>query len=164
VKVKREHAHVRARSGFFVTAGRPTNEQLMRTDIRTALTSPFDFTALPVFFRLNGAPQPGQNGKKELPFDVGLNPGGVSIDGDNNNHTSLEFLAVVRDGSMNVADEVSQHLEANLKPESARKINSEGMTYHNMLRLAPGDYSVRVVVRDNVSGRIGSLQAPIKVQ
>ena len=31
------------------------------------------------------------------------------------------------------------------------------------MSLPPGDYKVRVVVRDYLSGRMGSLQAPLKV-
>jgi hypothetical protein len=33
----------------------------------------------------------------------------------------------------------------------------------NALQLAPGQYTVRVVIRDNVTGKIGSVTAPLTV-
>ena len=43
------------------------------------------------------------------------------------------------------------------------KIKAEGMIYKNALQLLPGTYQVRFVVRDNLSGRIGSVTAPLTV-
>ena len=63
-----------------------------------------------------------------------------------------------------MATPFSERLESHLKPESVRKIRSEGLTYSNSLELPPGQYSVRFVVRDGVAGRIGSVAAPLKVE
>ncbi len=164
LQVKVEHAHVRARSGFFVGDQPKGPEAFLRADIKNAVESPFDFTALPVFFRLNGTPAAGPDNKKLLNFDIGLNPRTFEIDYNDNNHASLEFVALARDESMKVADVVEENLQANLKPETVRKVMLEGMTYHSKLKLAPGEYSVRVIVRDNLSGKMGSLLAPVKVE
>ncbi len=56
-----------------------------------------------------------------------------------------------------------QVLEARFKTESVQKIRHDGFTYQNTLELAPGEYTVRFIVRDNLSGRIGSLSAPLKL-
>jgi len=168
VKVTEEHAHIRARSGFFVTEQHPSPEQLRNADIRTALTSPFDFTALPLSVRINGEPKPATDaskaGMKQVAFNIVLAPGALQIATEENNLSDLDILAVARDGSMNVADQVNQHLQAHLKPESVTKITHDGLSFHSSVYLKPGDYNMRVVVRDNLSGRVGSLQAPIKVE
>jgi hypothetical protein len=62
-----------------------------------------------------------------------------------------------------VADNVGQDVKAQLKPDSMANFKSHGMAYKNMLELPPGQYSVRFVVRDNYSGRIGSISAPVTV-
>jgi hypothetical protein len=46
---------------------------------------------------------------------------------------------------------------------SMDKIRADGILYQNALELPAGDYQVRFVVRDNLSGRIGSVSAPLTV-
>jgi VWFA-related protein len=168
VKVSQEHTHVRARSGFFVTEQNPSPEQLRNADLRTAVGSPFDFTALPLWLRVNGALPNGTakdvaEGKKAVALDIRLGAGSLTVVPDENNLSDLDLIAVARDGAMTVADQITQHLQAHLKPESVKRIAKEGLTFHGTLNLKPGEYNVRIVVRDNLSGRVGSLQAPVKV-
>jgi hypothetical protein len=54
-------------------------------------------------------------------------------------------------------------LDAHLKPETLQQIRSSGITYRDALDLPPGQYTVRFVVRDNLSGRMGSVAAPLTV-
>jgi fibronectin type 3 domain-containing protein len=43
-------------------------------------------------------------------------------------------------------------------------LKKTGLLYNGALDLAPGEYSVRFVVRDDLSGRVGSVAAPLKVE
>src|SRR5580704_247500 len=53
-------------------------------------------------------------------------------------------------------------IQSGADPASALdKIKAEGIFYRNALELLPGMYQVRFVVRDNLSGRIGSVSAPL---
>jgi fibronectin type 3 domain-containing protein len=38
------------------------------------------------------------------------------------------------------------------------------VVYRDGLDLAPGEYTIRFVVRDDLSGRTGSVAAPLKVE
>ena len=51
-----------------------------------------------------------------------------------------------------------------MAPEKFAKLKSEGVDYAGDLHLAPGNYLVRFVVRDNQSGRMGSVTAPLAVE
>jgi hypothetical protein len=42
-------------------------------------------------------------------------------------------------------------------------LRSSGIDMKNALELGPGSYVVRVVIRDNVTGKIGSVTAPLTV-
>jgi hypothetical protein len=42
-------------------------------------------------------------------------------------------------------------------------LRTKGVGFSNALELAPGRYAVRFVVRDNVTGKIGSVTAPLMV-
>jgi hypothetical protein len=47
--------------------------------------------------------------------------------------------------------------------DSIAEIKRTGIAYSNQLELAPGEYGVWFVVRDNLSERTGSAVVPVKV-
>ncbi|HXZ27559.1 MAG TPA: VWA domain-containing protein, partial [Terriglobales bacterium] len=159
VKTERKGANLRARSGFFTGApGAPGAEG---GELAVALNSPFDYTELPLTVRwLPAAAGPGDS-QHQAACEVVLPAGAVTVA---NNHVSVEFLAVARDRSGNIAAQFSQQVSEDLKPDGLAELQSKGLTYHNALQLPPGDYQVRFVVRDDASGRIGSVLAPLKVE
>jgi hypothetical protein len=55
-------------------------------------------------------------------------------------------------------------MDTKLKPELVPQIRAKQLTHNGEIELMPGKYEVRLVVRDNLSGRIGSVVAPIEVQ
>lgn len=160
VKIARKGTNLRARSGFFSTPPEST-AGLENSELAAALNSPLDYTGLPLTVRwLPAAAKPGGS-QHEAACEVVLPAGAVTVD---NNHVSLEFLAVARDGSGNVAARFSQQVSEDLKPEGLAELKNRGLTYHNALALPPGEYQVRFVVRDDSSGRMGSVLAPLKVE
>lgn len=44
-----------------------------------------------------------------------------------------------------------------------RPVRERGITYGDAIEVAPGEYMVRFVVRDNITGHMGSVSAPLKV-
>lgn len=80
------------------------------------------------------------------------------------NHLNIDFAAAAREPAGKVVATNGRTLDAHLKPESLQQIRSSGITYKGALELAPGEYSVRFVVRDNLTGRLGSVTAPLRVQ
>jgi len=164
VKVRRGGVSVRARSGYYATADHMTDpEQLRRRDIAEAVRSPFDFTAVPMTVHIVGF-QPAAENKKNVLFEVTLPPNSLQIDNADNNHMNFQFVAVAHDASGKTAGDASQEIDGHLKPETVQKIGTTGFLYRNLITVPPGEYSVKFVVRDNVSGRVGSLSAPVTVQ
>jgi VWFA-related protein len=152
--------HVRARNGFFVTAENKQTET-RRMDVKMALASPLDYTAIPVSVRWTGTQAAGA--KKKVSFQIMLPPSAGLVDEANNNHLSLEMVAVARTATGNAADQFAEHLETNLKPENMPALHKDGVNYNSNIEVPPGEYSVRFVVRDDISGRIGSVSAPLRV-
>jgi len=58
---------------------------------------------------------------------------------------------------------MTQRLERTLPPAAVSQVESWGLTYVNSLNLSPRDYTVHLVVRDNQSGKIGSVVTQVKV-
>ncbi len=162
VKVRREDVRVRARSGFFVTPTTINPAYSKEMDLANALQSPMDYTALPLTVRwLEDKGKPGK--KRKISFEIVLPAKTATIDDADGNRLSLEFAAVARNGAGETAANFSQTVQSRLNPQALEQIRDSGVTYSNALEFAPGEYVVRFVVRDNVSGRTGSVLAPLKV-
>jgi VWFA-related protein len=165
VKVAREHTEVRARDGFFVTNATVDPENSRNNDISSALQSPLDYTSLPLAARWDKI-EPGKDpGKKHMNYQMHLQPDAALIDAADNNHIALDFVALVKTPDGKPVDQpTDQKFDTHLAPEKLSSIRQNGVGYRGFLDLAPGEYTVRFVVRDNLSGRTGSVAAPLKVE
>jgi VWFA-related protein len=161
VKVSRENVEVRARSGFFITRTTVDPTVSRQVDIYTAIRSPIDYTAMPISVRwLEDKGQPGK--KRKMRFEIVLPANVATIDGGDN-HLSLDFAASARTLEGKAAKDYSKTIDQRLTPEGVAQIKESGITYGDAIEVAPGEYTVRFVVRDNITGRMGSVSAPLKV-
>lgn len=166
VKVSKSGLNLRSRSGYYVTA-KASEESGANADVKLALRAPMDFTGLPLAVQWEQSPKDAAAnpaGKKPAIFNVQVARNALFIDKADNNHMQFEVVAVAKMPTGQVADTVAQTREANLKPETVAKIEAGGLSYRNQFHLVPGEYSVRFVIRDVLTGRIGSVLAPLKVQ
>ena len=160
VKVAREDVRVRARTGFFFDQSTVDPSLNRELDLFVAISSPLDYTALPITVRWTQAD--GKGSKKKVGFEIVLPANAATIEGGDN-QLSLEFLAVAKTGKGESAANFGQTFRKRLTPEQAEQIRGSGITYHNVIEVSPGDYGVRFVVRDNLSGRMGSVLAPLRL-
>jgi VWFA-related protein len=161
VNVKQGGTKVRARSGVLIDKKMLDVNASRQMDLYMAAHAPIDYTGLPVNVEWTQTQDAGD--KRKIGFALTLPAGVAVIDKDNNNKFSLDFMAVARDAKGTESGQVAQTYNGNLKPEGVKQVEESGVTYNNMLQLAPGSYIVRFVIRDNQSGKIGSVLAPLKV-
>jgi hypothetical protein len=55
----------------------------------------------------------------------------------------------------------SNRSKATSNQKRCRLWRAQGITYHNTMVLSPAQYTVKMVVRDNLSGKVGSLSASL---
>lgn len=149
---------VRAREGFFVTPENKQDEN-RRMDLNLALSSPLDFTGVPMRVQWAGSQADGP--KRRIRFRIELPADANLVDVAQNGLVNLEVIAVARTAQGASADESGQHVQVNLVGDTLRGAKSKGLSFTNDLILPPGEYSVRFVVRDNLSARLGSLTVPL---
>jgi VWFA-related protein len=165
VKVKREHVEVRARSGFFVTNATVDPEASRNQDISSALQSPLDFTSLALVVRWEKIEPAKEPGKKHVNYAMHLAPDAALVGEADNNHLALEFVALAKTPEGKAVDRpVGQKIDSHLTADKVSVVRQQGVAYSGALDLVPGEYTVRFVVRDDVSGRMGSVAAPLKVE
>lgn len=165
VEVKAEHAEVRARSGFYVAKAAKKPEDTRKSDMQLAMVSPMEYTAVPMLLRwMPAADSPKVPGKKKVPFAVILPASAMEIDGDDSNHMMIEVFGLITDHEGKQIADIGQTINAHLNAESLKQVTTSGITYKNAFDIAPGDYTARLVVRDSISGKMGTVITPLKVQ
>ena len=161
VKTTQPGTRIRARSGFFVPEPHVAQTKPDNSDIEEALRSPLDYTAVPMTVRWTGVS--GAGNKKQVRFEIRLLADAFTIGEKERNHMNLEVNVVAVTEKGIAAAVRGKVLEAHFKPESLATIRRDGLTYADALNVAPGEYTVRFIVRDNLTGRMGSVSAPLRV-
>jgi VWFA-related protein len=161
VKVPQKSVDVHCRDGFFVTKGTLDPTLSRKLDIDTALLSPFDSTGVPVTVRWTGTTADGT--MKKTTFDIHVPASGVMFDASQGNHFEVDFVARATQNGKPAAS-VGQTANGAIPPDKMSEITQQGVRYSNSLELPAGTYQVRFVVRDNLTGRTGSVSAPLTVK
>jgi VWFA-related protein len=169
VKLEKKDMEIRARRGFFVTNATMNPEASRVNDMNFAMAAPFDATGIPIEMQWGAVKEiPGNKEKKQVAFTLHLIGTDISIEGANN-AINLAVTAVAtqptgrKEGPAPVVANLAQAIKGSLKPENVATLRAHGLSYPGALELAPGKYSVRFVIRDNLSGRLGSVSAPVTV-
>lgn len=162
VKLDKKDTEVRARKGFFVTNATIHPELTRNSDMSYALSSPIEGTGVPITVQWSSVSAEGE--KKKAVFLAQMAPNGLAFAPDGQNKLDFDLAAVAfadKDGKE------AAHAMVNFSkpvPETqVASVRANGVAFHNALELAPGKYTVRFVVRDNVTGKVGSVTAPLTV-
>ena len=171
VKISRDGLTMRHRSGYFAvdakqSSASETPQQRDRRaydELRGALADPLPATE--VTFRVRvPAPEPAARAQAQIQFLVDAPT--VTFDAIENGlqHCSLDFMvaAVSPEGKLIASD--GHTVDARLKPDQFVQANQNGLPFSMQLPLAPGTYSLRLAVRDNSTGLIGTLSVPLVIQ
>ena len=161
VAVSRPQLQVRARSSYYVPDRNSDPARQERGDLDSAILSPIDFTAVPMLVRWTG--QSSDAGKVSLNFRFNVPSAGLTLE-DSTHRLALVFAAFAKTPKGNVAGESVKELQGNLSSEMAEQVALHGVVYDGTLSLPSGKYTVRFVVRDNASGRIGTVTVPLDTQ
>jgi len=165
VKVNKPDTQVRARQGFFVTNASMNLDETRTADLTYALSSPIEGTGVPVSVKWLGSSGEGANKKTE--FMIHMPADGISIEaGNGQNHLSFDFAAAayVNNGKAGKpVKTIGREINTSVPDAQMASLRSAGIDMKNTLELGPGNYVVRVVIRDNVTGKIGSVTAPLTV-
>lgn len=159
VRVKREGLRVEARAGYyaerdFAHTSRTDRESQLEEQLFSAVST----TDLPVFvaggwFRLAAD-------RYYVPISVGV-PGSAVPVASGKDKASLDVLGMVRDEQGRPVGRIRETLQ--LPAGTAASLEGKQVLYQSGVTLPPGRFDIKVVVRENAGGTIGSFEAPIVV-
>jgi VWFA-related protein len=159
VAVHSKGAHLRYRDGYFFS--KDTSATSARQDIQLALSSPLDFTGIAISVAWTGR-EPGNAAKTQ--FELVMPANFATVDESDQNHMVVDIAAVAKNSKGDAVANLSQRIDAHVKSAGLEQLQHNGLTFRNGLQLAPGEYTVRFVVRDALGNRMGSVAAPVTVQ
>jgi hypothetical protein len=159
VTVDRPGLDVRFRKGYF--AMRPTvqSAENRRRDMRAAVWSPLESTAIPLAARVDFIDESQQT----INVFIQLDPSTVSFKKDGDRWRAvLDVAYVQKDGHGRQKGEGEvDNLSLALTEDNYRKLRQQGMLHQHRSPRATGATTLRIVVRDADSGSVGSVTVPI---
>ncbi len=170
VKVNRPRTTVRARNGFLVSQRRASTKS---ADIEkgaqesaaweddafsVALASPLGYTSVPLRLYWSAVSAQGDEIQVELVLTsplggIALRPEDMSFD--------VDYLAYIKPVGATEGQAIPVTLRARLSPEQQTSLATDGFLFRKQVTLTPGRYEVRVLLRDNVRQKMGSISATI---
>ena len=157
ITVARPGVRVVAPTGFF------RDPQFGKDDYSLAagLSSPIEFTELP--FTLSWAANPpSPEAKKKVGFVVTFPPE-ADMPEHIRNRLDLEIMARATPAHGGDPQNFTFNAAGLLPPEQAQQAHEKGFALNNVIELQPGDYAVKFLVHDKITGRLGSITVALKV-
>ncbi|HEV2688001.1 MAG TPA: VWA domain-containing protein, partial [Bryobacteraceae bacterium] len=160
VQVNRPGVEVRYRQGYFALKDDLHSDQQRRQELADALWSPLDATAIPLIMRLEPVdqPEPGLL-RAYLAADIHS----LTIEQQGNGHWlgSVDVLLIQQDKTSKTLDSSLQTLDLDLDKSNYEAVLKTGVPLGKYLRPKPGLTTVRAIVMDRPTGKIGSLIVPL---
>jgi len=168
---------MRSREGFYRGNGEaPATTEAPDRAVLAAVRSPVPVTALPFSVqwlqqREASAANPNARLTKNTygpatagaVFKISFPPHAFAVDSVDADRVELDIAAVAIDATGKPAGDFAQKITMHPKPGLLGKITTGSLSYTDAIALSAGSFQVRFVVRDAVSGKIGSVDAPIRV-
>lgn len=77
---------------------------------------------------------------------------------------SLDVLAAGVDAERNIVASASRRLDFQFPADVFERLREQGLPYKLELSVPPGSYQLKLLVRDNLSGRLGRVDVPLEVR
>jgi VWFA-related protein len=163
VEIVRPGLKLEHRPGYFASkAFKQLNKQEKDLQLQQAMTVDKPFVDVPLiidadYFRKD-------NTTTYVPVSMELLGDGLYFEEKGSNRESrFEFIAQVTDPKGKVSSVARDSVQVRLPAEKAEKIKAGGIFYSTGFQLRPGAYNMKLLVRDNITGKLGSFEQPIQV-
>jgi VWFA-related protein len=159
VKVDRPHVDVRYRKGYFALKPADATPAIRKEQIRGAVWSPLEATALAINARVDLVNQPAPNTMNVV---VQVDPAGLSFRKEDDRwKAELDLIYVQKDAHGRlIGDGISDHVSLALTDATHDQAMKDGVVRQRRVPRQAGAINMRIVVRDVGSGSVGSIAIP----
>lgn len=158
LKVKSKAGEVSHRAGFYEPGAAVTDLEKTLSLAEMLMTdAPID----DVEVSLAATPLPGPGGKSRVPVLVEI-PGNRLLEDVKGNAATANLFLYAFDENGAVSDFLQQRISLDLS-KAGEAVRGAGVRYFGTLRLVPGNYAVKALVRVEETGRVGLHRSDITV-
>lgn len=156
IEVRRPDTQIISRSGYYAI---PPEEIVLLSPADKKLLANFDGAqanpGLPLFVSLS--PFRTREGLYTVPLAIELPPSAVKFERKGDKRVmQLEVLGVLKIAPDRTLSRLGGNFDVNLSASDYERMLSNNIFYRQDLQLAPGDYTIDLIVRDKQSGKIAS--------
>src|SRR6185436_13482498 len=153
IEVRRPDVQIASRTGYYAIS---PEEIVLLSPAEKKLLSNFaaveNNPALPVSVSLS--PFRSREGLYTVPLAIELPPSAVKFERKGDKQSmQLEVLGVLKQTPERVLSRLGGNFDVNLSENDYKQILANNIFYRQDLQLAPGDYTLDVIVRDKLSGK-----------
>jgi VWFA-related protein len=159
VKVNRANLDVRHRKGYFAMRPLDTGEKLRKAEMRSAVWSPLESTAVGLKARVDLVDTPQPNA---VSVSLQIDPATVSFTKEGDRwKAELDVVYVQKNESGQMqADGITDKLSLALTDATYAEVMKNGLVRNRVFARQPGAATLRIVVRDAATGSAGSITIP----
>jgi VWFA-related protein len=150
--------NIRYRKGYFDIADQPRDEKARKTELQDAVWSPLDSSALGLLVKVVSA---GPEHPDSIDIYIRVDPHGVGItrNGDRSDG-AVDVLLIQKNDQGKTFNGESDTVSLALKPETYAQIEKTGLLFRKIIPRIPQATQLRIIVRDESSGTLGSVTVP----
>jgi VWFA-related protein len=163
VEVARPDLKLQHRPGYFASKQFTKLTQTERDrQLEEALSVDRPFSDLPIILEADYFKNDGVSSL--VPVSIQLAGDAIHFEEKKNQREALfEFLAQITDPKGRVAGIARDTVQVHLPVQTAEKVRAGQVLYTTGFQLKPGDYSLKFLVRDNSTGKLGSFEQALSV-
>jgi hypothetical protein len=155
---KRSGVKLHYRKGYFDLPEKPQDNESRLAELRDAVWSPIDASALGITARA----QPAANDPASMDIVLRIDHSTVSLQPDQSRWLGrLDVLFVQRDDQGKQYDGVDDTINLTLTQDTYHKFLVDDLHYHRVVPRSAKARILRIVVRDAASGAMGSVTIPL---
>ena len=153
---------IQARKGFYAPKHGETPEQVAARDIQDALFSQEEQHGVPVGLQTQFYKTDATDAKLAVLAHVDL--AHIRFDkADGRNDNNLTVVAAIFDRNGNFITGTQKQIDMKLRDETLAKLSRTGVTVRTNFDVKPGDYTVRLVVRDANASQLGAESGAVEI-
>jgi VWFA-related protein len=160
VRIARRGARVEARAGYYAERDfANTNRRDREAQLEDQLAAAVSATDIPMVVGTGWFRQAAE--RFTVPIAVAI-PGSAIPVAEGSDKVTLDVRGIVRDEQGRSVGRLRETMEVPA-PGGAKTLAGKQVLYQSSVLLPPGRFTVKVVVRENASGTVGSFEAPVIV-
>ncbi len=132
-----------------------------KQNLITALVAPIEYTGVQFTTVVKGTEADGD--KKKVSFRITLPPDTDTID-EAQSSVNIDVVLAAYDASGKESAQTVDRAGGQFTPEVVQKLRQAGLGISRELDLSPGEYRVKIAIKNNYNGHIGTVAVPVSVK